>query len=307
MGLTPVQALENMVGRCPTPAVESFARAMMQGQLLGVSIGQILRSLAIEMRKRRRAHGRAAGAEGADQDALPARLHDLPGPVRRHPRAGGRLRSSTRSTADERPDDSRVRARRRARARVRVAARPSAAARELLPTGTAARARRRGLRSSLVVGELRRASACSGQALLGAVFCPTLVLLAAIDLKHRLLPNEIILPASLAVGLIVAASASGRLPRRTSQPAPRSAASSSSSAPIFAGSIGMGDAKLGFLLGLALGSKTLGAALIAFAGLLVAALYVLGHARHLRPQGRDSLRAVPRPRRDPGLLPRLRS
>jgi len=55
MGLTPVQALENMVGRCPTPAVESFARAMMQGQLLGVSIGQILRSLAIEMRKRRRA------------------------------------------------------------------------------------------------------------------------------------------------------------------------------------------------------------------------------------------------------------
>jgi tight adherence protein C len=55
MGLTPAQALENMVGRCPTPAVESFARAMMQGQVLGVSVGQILRSLAIEMRKRRRA------------------------------------------------------------------------------------------------------------------------------------------------------------------------------------------------------------------------------------------------------------
>ena len=55
MGLTPVQALENMVGRCPTPAVESFARAVMQGQLLGVSVGAILRSLAIEMRKRRRA------------------------------------------------------------------------------------------------------------------------------------------------------------------------------------------------------------------------------------------------------------
>jgi tight adherence protein C len=55
MGLSPVQALENMVGRCPTPAVESFARAMMQGQILGVSVGQILRSLAIEMRKRRRA------------------------------------------------------------------------------------------------------------------------------------------------------------------------------------------------------------------------------------------------------------
>jgi tight adherence protein C len=55
MGLSPVQALENMVGRCPTPAVEAFARAMVQGQVLGVSVGQILRNLAIEMRKRRRA------------------------------------------------------------------------------------------------------------------------------------------------------------------------------------------------------------------------------------------------------------
>jgi tight adherence protein C len=55
MGLTPIQALENMVGRIPTPAVEAFTRAMMQGQALGVSVGQILRSLALEMRKRRRA------------------------------------------------------------------------------------------------------------------------------------------------------------------------------------------------------------------------------------------------------------
>jgi tight adherence protein C len=55
MGLTPVQALENMTTRCPTPAVESFSRAMMQGQQLGVSVGAILRSLAVEMRKRRRA------------------------------------------------------------------------------------------------------------------------------------------------------------------------------------------------------------------------------------------------------------
>jgi tight adherence protein C len=55
MGLPPVQALENMLLRCPTPAVEAFVRAMVQGQLLGVSVGQILRSLALEMRKRRRA------------------------------------------------------------------------------------------------------------------------------------------------------------------------------------------------------------------------------------------------------------
>jgi prepilin signal peptidase PulO-like enzyme (type II secretory pathway) len=42
-----------------------------------------------------------------------------------------------------------------------------------------------------------------------------------------------------------------------------------------AGSMGLGDAKLGFLLGLALGPKTFGAAVIAFTAGLVAALYVL--------------------------------
>jgi len=55
MGLSQTQALENLQGRCPTPAIRSFVRAMIQGERLGVSVGQILRSLALEMRKRRRA------------------------------------------------------------------------------------------------------------------------------------------------------------------------------------------------------------------------------------------------------------
>jgi len=55
MGLSSLQALENMLNRCPTSAVRSFVRAMIQGERLGVSVGQILRSLALEMRKRRRA------------------------------------------------------------------------------------------------------------------------------------------------------------------------------------------------------------------------------------------------------------
>jgi tight adherence protein C len=55
MGLPLLQALENMLNRCPTPAMRSFVRSMIQGERLGVSVGQILRSLALEMRKRRRA------------------------------------------------------------------------------------------------------------------------------------------------------------------------------------------------------------------------------------------------------------
>ena len=113
-----------------------------------------------------------------------------------------------------------------------------------------------------------------GRALVGAVLCPVLVFLAAIDAKHKLLPNAIILPATLAVGLIVAASAPGSFLTHLAYAAGLGGFFFLFGL-IFAGSLGMGDAKLGFLLGLALGSKTIGAALIAFAGLLVAALYVL--------------------------------
>jgi leader peptidase (prepilin peptidase) / N-methyltransferase len=113
-----------------------------------------------------------------------------------------------------------------------------------------------------------------GNAFVGAVLCPALVLLAAIDVKHKLLPNTIILPASLAVGLIVAASSPGDFLGHLAAGAALGGFFFAFAA-FFPGSLGMGDAKLGFLLGLALGSKTLGATLIAFAGLLVAALYVL--------------------------------
>jgi tight adherence protein C len=56
MGLTTEESLRHMLARADTPAVRSFVRAVTQGETLGVSIGEILRSLAVEMRKRRRAY-----------------------------------------------------------------------------------------------------------------------------------------------------------------------------------------------------------------------------------------------------------
>jgi prepilin signal peptidase PulO-like enzyme (type II secretory pathway) len=144
--------------------------------------------------------------------------------------------------------------------------------RDLLPTGT--------MRVLVLAGGLVAIAASfseyglSGKALLGAVFCPTLILLAAIDAKHRLLPNAIVFPATAAVGLIVAASAPGAFLTHLAAGAALGGFFFLFGT-IFAGSLGMGDAKLGFLLGLALGKQTFGAALVAFAGLLVAALYVL--------------------------------
>ncbi len=55
MGLTTSESLTNMLERADTPGMRSFVRSVLQGQNLGVSIGQILRNLAVEMRKRRRA------------------------------------------------------------------------------------------------------------------------------------------------------------------------------------------------------------------------------------------------------------
>lgn len=54
MGLSPAESLQNMLTRANTPGMGSFVRAIIQGQLLGVSIGQVMRELAGEMRKRRR-------------------------------------------------------------------------------------------------------------------------------------------------------------------------------------------------------------------------------------------------------------
>jgi tight adherence protein C len=54
MGLTIEDALENMRSRIDALSVRTFVQAIVQGQLLGVSIGKILRDLAVDMRKRRR-------------------------------------------------------------------------------------------------------------------------------------------------------------------------------------------------------------------------------------------------------------
>ena len=55
MGLSTSESLSNMMARVDTPSMRSFVRSILQGEQLGVSIGQILRNLASEMRKRRRA------------------------------------------------------------------------------------------------------------------------------------------------------------------------------------------------------------------------------------------------------------
>jgi leader peptidase (prepilin peptidase)/N-methyltransferase len=155
---------------------------------------------------------------------------------------------------------------------IAVPAKRTTSLREVMPTGKA-----RVLVAALSLAAVAASFAhfgFHGQALVGAVLCPALILLAAIDLKHRLLPNMIVLPASVVVGLIVAATMPGEFLAHLLAGLALGGFFFAIAA-FFPGSLGMGDAKLGFLLGIALGSKTLGATMIAFAALLLAALYVL--------------------------------
>jgi tight adherence protein C len=55
LGLTPLEALENVLTRVDTPSLRTFVRSIVQGEQLGISIGDVLRNLALEMRKRRKA------------------------------------------------------------------------------------------------------------------------------------------------------------------------------------------------------------------------------------------------------------
>src|SRR5215211_244272 len=54
LGLSMDQALTNFLGRCNVPSVRAFVRAVVQSEALGVSIGQVMRDLSGDMRKRRR-------------------------------------------------------------------------------------------------------------------------------------------------------------------------------------------------------------------------------------------------------------
>lgn len=55
MGLSSSNALDNLGKRADTPGMRVFVRSIIQGEALGISLGQIMRNLAEEMRKRRKA------------------------------------------------------------------------------------------------------------------------------------------------------------------------------------------------------------------------------------------------------------
>jgi tight adherence protein C len=78
MGLSTSGSLENLGRRIDTPAMRSFVRSVLQGERLGVSTGEIMRGLAIEMRARRRAAAEERAQKAPVKILFPLVLFLLP-------------------------------------------------------------------------------------------------------------------------------------------------------------------------------------------------------------------------------------
>ena len=115
----------------------------------------------------------------------------------------------------------------------------------------------------------------SGRAFVAAAFVGVMVVLAAIDLEQRILPNAIVLPTSVAIlfaNIVVE-------PDRTLEWVVAAFASSLvllALALAYRGALGMGDVKLAFLLGAGLGKGVLLAFLVGFVAAGLAALVIIG-------------------------------
>jgi leader peptidase (prepilin peptidase) / N-methyltransferase len=88
------------------------------------------------------------------------------------------------------------------------------------------------------------------QAAAAAVFCAALVVITATDLTHRIVPNRVVLPATLTVFVLMTAA----------EPSPEWAIAGLGAAAFllvaalaYPGGMGMGDVKLALLMGVALG------------------------------------------------------
>ena len=123
----------------------------------------------------------------------------------------------------------------------------------------------------------------SGSAVVGAFFCLTLVAVSATDLEHRIIPNRIVVPA----GLIVLAA------NTALHPSPRFAIAAVgasgfllAAALAYPSGMGMGDVKLAFLMGAALGLSVTVALFVGMIAALVPSVVLIArHGKAARKMG----------------------
>lgn len=114
----------------------------------------------------------------------------------------------------------------------------------------------------------------TGRSLVAALFCAVLVVLSAIDLRDRIIPNQIVVPAGAAVLLGNVAAE----PHRATEWAIAAVAAMAGALVVAVatrGGLGMGDVKLAFLLGAGLGWHVFGGLVWAMAAVFVVSVAIL--------------------------------
>jgi leader peptidase (prepilin peptidase)/N-methyltransferase len=123
----------------------------------------------------------------------------------------------------------------------------------------------------------------SGSAIVGAFFCLTLVAVSATDLEYRIIPNRIVVPAGLIV--LVANTALHPSPRYAIGAVGASGFLLAAALAYPAG-MGMGDVKLAFLMGAALGASVTVALFVGMFAALVPSIVLLArHGKAARKMG----------------------
>jgi leader peptidase (prepilin peptidase)/N-methyltransferase len=123
----------------------------------------------------------------------------------------------------------------------------------------------------------------TAEAAVAAFFCAVLVAVSAIDLEHRIIPNRIVLPATVLV--LVANTARDLTPEWTIA-ALGASGFLLAAALIYPAGMGMGDVKFALLMGAALG-KTVSVALMAgmFAAMIPGLVLFARHGSKARKMG----------------------
>jgi leader peptidase (prepilin peptidase) / N-methyltransferase len=123
----------------------------------------------------------------------------------------------------------------------------------------------------------------TAEAAVAAFFCAVLVAVSAIDLEHRIIPNRIVLPATV---LVLVANTARDLTPEWTVAALGASGFLLAAALIYPAGMGMGDVKLALLMGAALG-KTVSVALMAgmFAAMIPGLVLFARHGKKARKMG----------------------
>jgi leader peptidase (prepilin peptidase)/N-methyltransferase len=114
----------------------------------------------------------------------------------------------------------------------------------------------------------------SGRAFVAAAFCAVLLVVAAIDFEHGIIPNAIVVPAGPLILVGDIAVAPGRAVE-WAVAAFGAMLALLALALAYRGALGMGDVKLAFILGAGLGTAVLTGFFIALSAAAVAAVVIL--------------------------------